>query len=187
MIIIVNDNNELINWEELVIRIYTIDGKMMLWRYKLKYKNCPENIVLTGFCWRQYYCPTFLRRLISIPYVLPSPVLLLISRNWPSHFYPDTIHKSLWLTKILTYKDLKPIPHNKNYIIDFELLFIKVPPEQYLLVQENSSKKNSIEIFNSKYDKMIFALLNEIITIHMWLILLYIKDFGFKKYFSVFI
>lgn len=53
--------------------------------------------------------------------------------------------------------------------------------DQSLFLEKDDSKKDLVETFNSKYSKVIFLLLNEIIAIYVKLIFIYVRDSSFKK------
>lgn len=62
-----------------------------------------------------------------------------------------------------------------------------LPPEQSFFLEKNSSKKDLIEASSSGRSKIVFALLDEVIAVHMRLTFIYVRGSGLKKPFSRFI
>lgn len=78
-------------------------------------------------------------------------------------------------------KGFEIIPHNRNYLISFKLLLVLLPMKQGLVLEERGSKENLVKTSGSGCGKVIFALPNEVVVVHVGLILIHVRCSGFEK------
>ena len=80
---------------------------------------------------------------------------------------PDGVDKSLGFAQALTKKSLKSFSANKNVSLVLYLTLVLLPAEQGEIFQKDSRKQNLVQACGTGDGKMIFALLEEIITLQV--------------------
>lgn len=74
--------------------------------------------------------------------------------------------------------------HNRHNFVSFNILLMLLLIEQGSVFKKDDGKKDLVETPGSRYDKMVFALLNEVLAVHVRLALIYVWCSGFKRSFS---
>ena len=80
---------------------------------------------------------------------------------------PDNVNKSLRFTQALTKESLESLPGNRNVNLVLYLMLMFLSAEQDGIFQEGSCKWNSVWTRGIGGGKVIFALLKEIVILHI--------------------
>ena len=80
---------------------------------------------------------------------------------------PDGVDKSLRFAQALTKKSLESLPAYKNVNLGLYPTLVLLSTEQGGIFQESGRKQNSVHAHGIGNSKVIFALLEEIVTLQM--------------------
>lgn len=80
-------------------------------------------------------------------------------------------------------KSLKFIPYNGDQDFGLKFPFLLLPLEQSLIFEESDGKRNMVITSNIGRSKMVFALLDEIITVYVGLIFVHIATPSLNDFF----
>ena len=94
---------------------------------------------------------------------------------------PDSVNKSLGLAQALAKKCLEFLPANRDVSLVFYLTLVLLPLEQNGIFQENNRKRNSVWACGNGVGKVIFALLEEIVTLQMNFTLINVREPNFQS------
>ena len=94
---------------------------------------------------------------------------------------PDSVNKSLGFAKTSVKKGLESLPANRDVNSVFYLTLVLLPAEQGGILQESNRKQNSIWACGIGGGKVIFALLEEIVTLQVSFTLINIWELSFQK------
>ena len=92
---------------------------------------------------------------------------------------PDGIDKSLRLAQALAKEGFKSLPANRYVSLVLYLMLMLLQLEQNGIFQEGSGKQNSVWACGTGGDKVIFALLEEIVTLQMSFIPINVQESNF--------
>ena len=94
---------------------------------------------------------------------------------------PDVINESLGFAQALTKESLESLPANKDISLVFYLILVLLPAEQGSIFQEGSRKRNLIWACDTCGDKVIFALLETIVTLQISFTLINVRKLNFQR------
>ena len=80
---------------------------------------------------------------------------------------PDGVDKSLGLAQALAKEDFEFFPADRDVSLILYLTLVLLPLEQGGILQESSRKKNSVRAYSTGGGEVIFALLEEIVTLQV--------------------
>lgn len=93
---------------------------------------------------------------------------------------PNASYKQDKFPKILLKKDFEFILNKRGNIILFDLNFILLLREIYLVIKKPNNKKNTFRTYSIGYVKIIFVLLTKTIAIYIWVFIVYIRITSLK-------
>ena len=76
----------------------------------------------------------------------------------------DGVNESLGIVQALAKKSLESFPADRDVSLVFYLTLVLLPPEQGGICQKDSRKRNSVWVCGTGCGKVVFALLEEIVT-----------------------
>ena len=94
---------------------------------------------------------------------------------------PDCIDEGLGLAQALTKKSVKFFPGDGDIYLVLYLALVLLPAEEGSIFWEGSCKRNSVWFHSTNGGKVVFALLEEIITLHMGLTQIHVWEPCFQK------
>ena len=94
---------------------------------------------------------------------------------------PDSVDKSLKLAQPLAKEDLKSLTVNTDVSLVFYLTLVLLPSEQSGIFQKNSRKRNFVQACGTGGGKVIFALLEEIVTLQVSITLINVWEPSFQR------
>ena len=94
---------------------------------------------------------------------------------------PDGINKSLEFAQALTKESLKSFLADGDVDLVFYLMLVLLPAEQSGIFQEDSRKQNSVWACGTGCGEVVFALLEEIVTLQVNFILINVWEQSFQK------
>ena len=97
---------------------------------------------------------------------------------------PETIHKSRQITKAFAWKRLEFLPGRWNQSFIIQLLLVLLPAETDAVLEKRCSKKYVVRSFCSGSSKMVLILLTEVVTGHIVITPLNIRQPYLEEAFS---
>ena len=94
---------------------------------------------------------------------------------------PDSVIKSLRFAQALAKEGLESLSADRNVSLALYLMLILLLAEQDNILQESSCKRNLVWARNTGDGKVIFALLEEIVTLRMSFILINVQELNFQR------
>ena len=94
---------------------------------------------------------------------------------------PDDVNKSLRLAQALVKEGFKSLPADRDICLVLYLTLVLLPLKQGGIFQEGSRKRNSVWACGTGGGKVIFALLEEIVTLQVSFILINIRESSFQR------
>ena len=79
----------------------------------------------------------------------------------------DGVNKSLGFAQALAKEGLKSLPADKDVRLVFYFMLVLLPVKQGNIFEEGSRKRNLVQAHGTSGDKIIFALLKEIVILQM--------------------
>ena len=80
---------------------------------------------------------------------------------------PNGVDKSLGFVQALAKEDLESLPADVNVSLVFYLTLVLLPAEQGGIFQESNCKRNLVRACGTGNGKVVFALLEEIVTLQV--------------------
>ena len=93
----------------------------------------------------------------------------------------DGVDKSLGLAQALAKKGFESLPADRDVSLVFYLTLVLLPSEQGDIFQESSPKRNSVWAHSTGGGKLIFALLEEIVTLQVSFTPINIRESSFQR------
>ena len=78
---------------------------------------------------------------------------------------PDSVDKSFGFAQALAKKGLKSLPADRDISLVLHLMLTLLQAEQSGIFQEGSNKRNLVRAHGTNNGKVVFALLEEIVTL----------------------
>ena len=94
---------------------------------------------------------------------------------------PDGVNKSLGLAQALAKDGLKSFPANRDVSLVLYLTLVLLPLEQDGILQESSCKQNSVRARGTGNGKIIFAMVEEIVTLQVSFTPINIREPSFQR------
>ena len=94
---------------------------------------------------------------------------------------PDDVDKSLVFAQALAKESFKSLSADRNVSLVLYLTLMLLPVEQSSIFQEDSRKQNLIWACSTGNGKVIFALLEEIVILHVSFTLINVRESSFQK------
>ena len=98
-----------------------------------------------------------------------------------SNSAPDGIDKSLGLAQVLAKEDIESLLANRDISLVLYLTLVLLPSEQGSIFQEGSRKRNLVRDHGSNGGKVIFALVEEIVTLQVSFTPINVREPSFRR------
>ena len=97
---------------------------------------------------------------------------------------PDGVNKSLGLAQVLAKESFESLSANRDISLVLYLTLVLLPSEEGGILQENSHQQNSVWACGTGGGKVIFALLEEIVTLQVSFTLINVQEPSFQRPFT---
>ena len=93
----------------------------------------------------------------------------------------DGVDESLGLVQALAKEALESLPVDRNVSLVLYLTLVLLPSEQSGILEESSHKRNSVWVRGTGDSKVIFALLEKIVTLQVSFTLINVEEPSFQR------
>lgn len=97
--------------------------------------------------------------------------LLKLILGVSSDFAPDIVHKNRWLSKTFIQEGLEFVSGRKECAVAFNLAFVLLLAEKYMIFQEGYCKKHVSIAFGSSYFKTVLVLLAKVVALYVQILI----------------
>ena len=94
---------------------------------------------------------------------------------------PDSVNENLGFAQALAKKGLKSLSADRNVSLVLYFTLVLLPLEQGDILLEDSRKQNSVRAYGTGGSKVIFTLLEDIVTLQMSFTLINVREPSFQR------